>query len=127
MKHLNAPFNAERAVDKWGKKLPDWIMALAHACDAAASQGKVAERLGISSAMVNQAIGNVYKGNLTNLEQRVRGELMAATVDCPVLGAISTRDCLDHHTRKFAATNPQRRMLARACPACPHNGKARNQ
>ena len=76
-----------------------------------------------ASAVVNQAIGNSYKGRLDRIESRVRGELMAATVACPVLGDISTRDCLDHHTRKFAATNPQRRMLARACPECPHNTK----
>lgn len=119
--------NLARAIERWTPAPPDWIAALARACDAAKSQKKVAERLGISSAMVNQAIGNAYAGNLANLEQRVRGELMAATVACPVLGDISTRDCLDHHSRKFAATNPQRRMLARACPGCPHNTKARDQ
>ena len=114
--------NVDRAAKNWGALLPDWVRMLASACDTA-NQKKVATRLGISGTMVNQVIGGVYQGNLANLETRVRGEMMAATLDCPVLGAISTRDCLDHHTRKFATTNPLRRMLANACQNCPHNTK----
>ena len=116
---MSAPTpNATRARAAWGE-MPDWIAALATACDSA-SQGKVADRLGISSAAVNQVLGNKYQGRLAGIETRVRGELMKQVVQCPVLGEISSRDCLDHQKRKFKATNPLRVKLAQACPVCPN-------
>lgn len=117
--------NAERALLHWaapagsGGDVPDWIWALAEACDRA-SQGQVAKRLGISAAVVNQVLGRAYKGRLDRVEARVRGELMQETVACPVLGALSKRECLDHQAAKFAATNPLRVRLYRACRTCPH-------
>lgn len=120
-----SPPNLMRARAAWGgDKTPDWIEALAGACDLAGSQGKVAERLGISAAAINQALGNSYKGRLDRIEQRVRGELMQHTVNCPVLGEISTRDCLDHQKRKFRATNPLRVRLHQTCPTCPNREDA---
>lgn len=120
--------NVKRARAAWGgDKTPDWIEALAGACDLAKSQGQVAERLGISAAAVNQVLGNSYKGRLDRVEQRVRGELMKQTVICPVLGEISTRDCLDHQARSikpFHATNPLRVRLHQACPTCPNREDA---
>lgn len=118
--------NVERARKSWQGRLlgaPEWVLALAEACDKS-SQGKVAQRLGISSAVVNQAIGNSYKGRLDRIESRVRGELMKEVVACPVLGEISTRDCLDHQGRKFRATNPLRVRLAQTCPTCPNREDA---
>ena len=113
--------NLVRARAAWNDdKTPDWIVALAGACDLSKSQGQVAERLGISAAAVNQVLGNSYKGRLDRIEQRVRGELMRKTVACPVLGEISTRDCLDHQARKFRATNPLRVRLHQTCPTCPN-------
>lgn len=117
--------NVERARKSWAGKgvVPAWVLALAEACDKS-SQGKVAQRLGISSAVVNQAIGNSYKGRLDRIESRVRGELMREVVACPVLGEISTRDCLDHQGRKFGATNPLRVKLFQTCPTCPNREDA---
>lgn len=115
--------NAERARAAWGKAMPDWIVALAAACDAS-SQGKVAKQLGCSAAVVNQALGNVYKGRLGGIEARVRGEYMKAVVECPVLGEISTRDCIANQTLKFRPTNPLRVALRRACPICPNREDA---
>lgn len=97
----------------------DWIEALRAECERT-SQAKTAARLGVSSAMVNQVLRGRYRGKTDNLETRVRGELMRATVDCPVLGEISTRQCLDEQSRPFAATNPLRIRLYRACRACPN-------
>ena len=115
--------NAERARAQWFV-VPDWVSALADACDSARSQQRVAEQLGVSSAMVNQVLGNLYKGDLAKIETRVRGELMNETVDCPVIGALSKRECLDNHLRPFSgAISTRRRMFARACPGCPHNTK----
>lgn len=116
--------NTNRALRAWGTNPPDWIMALAKACDESASQGKVAACLGISAAVVNQALGNSYRGRMHTVEARVRGELMKETVSCPVLGEISRRDCLDHQKRKFRAINPLRVMLHQACPTCPNREDA---
>jgi hypothetical protein len=117
--------NVARARAAWGgDKTPDWIEALAGACDLAKSQGQVAKRLGVSPTQVNQAIGNLYKGRLERLEQRVRGELMKETVSCPVLGPLSRRDCLDFQRRKFRATNPLRVLLHQTCPTCPNREDA---
>lgn len=111
--------NIRRAEQSWPSRLPDWVAVLARACDRA-SQGKVAKRLGVSAAVVNQVLGNAYKGRLDRVEARVRGELMRETVICPVLGEITKRDCLDHQARKFVATNPMRVRLWQACKTCPH-------
>lgn len=111
--------NVDRARAAWTSGVPEWVAALAAACDKS-SQGKVAQRLGISSAAVNQVLGASYKGRIDRVEARVRGELMRETVACPVLGEISRRECLDHQRRKFAATNPMRVQLYRACKDCPN-------
>jgi len=105
----------------WGAKPAEWLLALAEECDRPGqSQGKVSERLGVSPAVVNQALKNAYKGRLDRLEERVRGELMREVVGCPILGEISKRACLDHQGRKYSATNPLRVKLFSACKTCPN-------
>lgn len=109
----------------WGASPPDWIVALAAACDRS-TQGAVARELGCSSAVVNQLLGRSYNGRLDRYESRVRGQFMKATVPCPVLGEISTLDCADNQARvraSFRATNPLRVALRKACPSCPHREK----
>jgi len=124
MAALKSSPNYDRACAAWGARTPDWILALAGECDRS-SQGKAAEQLGISAAVVNQLIGNSYKGRVDSMEARVRGEYMKAVVECPVLGEISTRDCIGHQRRKFMPTNPLRVALRKACPACANREKAR--
>ena len=92
----------------------DWYVALRQACDAS-SQSRVAMRLRVSPAVVNQVLRGRYAGRVDRVEQRVRGELMSQVVDCPVLGEISTRRCLDEQRRPFAPTSPQRVTLFKAC------------
>lgn len=111
--------NLDRSGAAWGKKVPDWITMLALKCDEG-SQGTVALKLGISPAVVNQVLGNVYKGRMDRVEACVRGEYMKAVVACPVLGEISTRDCIANQTRKFRPTNPLTVALRKACPRCPN-------
>jgi hypothetical protein len=43
-------------------------------------------------------------------------------VDCPVIGDIPRQACIAHQRRKgrFAATNPARVALAKACKRCEH-------
>jgi hypothetical protein len=116
--------NMNRALRAWGAKPPDWIKALAAACDRA-TQGAVARELEMSPAVVNQVLGRSYNGRMDRVEGKVRGKYMQATVDCPVLGVISTHDCLGHQERgrSFHATNPLRVALYRACKTCPNREK----
>ncbi len=110
----------------WGVSAPEWVAVLAEECDRT-SQAKAAVRLNVSAAMVNQALRNSYKGRLDRLEERVKGEFMNEKVRCPVLGEISTRECLDHQARPFATTNHVRVALFRACRSCPHNRGKKEQ
>jgi hypothetical protein len=113
-----------RALQFWGDTPPDWIVALAGACDQS-SQAHIGRELDISPARVNQVLGRSYKGRMDRVEQLVRGQYMKATVMCPVLGEISTRDCQENQQRnvKFRATNPLRVALRKNCPICPNREK----
>ncbi|MCC7546157.1 MAG: winged helix-turn-helix domain-containing protein [Burkholderiales bacterium] len=116
----SADVNESQASVAWGNELPDWVLLMAQACDRS-SQAAVAKRLGVSSAMVNQALKRTYTGSYTTLEARVRGELMGKTHTCPVLGEITTRQCLDEQARGYAPTNPSRIAIFIACRRpCPH-------
>ena len=100
---------------------PDWIEELARQCEAT-SQKKVAKALGVSAAMVNQTLKGTYPGDLKALESRVRGAYLAGVVECPVLGELSSKDCQDWQRKPFAATNPLRVQMYRACrDGCPHS------
>jgi hypothetical protein len=111
--------NVTLAKSCWGDAAPEWIISLAEACDAAhSSQAAVSRRLGVSGAMINQALRNCYAGRMDKLETRVRGELMNERVGCPVLGDITKRKCLDEQSRPYAATNAVRVELRRACARC---------
>ncbi len=103
----------------------DWFTAL-HEAVARSSQRAVAARLGVSTTMISQALNGRYPSSLRTLEQRVRGTLLAATVDCPVLGEISTRRCADEQRRPFATSNPTRVRLFVTCRSCPHHTNPTN-
>lgn len=108
-------------------KEPDWIAALREE-QKRTSQRLVSARLGISQTTVHQVLKGNYKGNLHRIEQRVRGELMHKVVECPVLGEISARKCLDWQARPFAATNPTRVAVWKACRAgCKHSALPANK
>lgn len=121
------PDNIAAAREAWGESCPDWILALAAACDQT-SQAKVGLQLGISGTAVNQVLRGRYVGRMDRIEARARGELMRATVQCPVMGEISSRQCQDEQRRPFATTNPQRVRVYHACRGtgpfagarCPH-------
>lgn len=113
--------NVQKARAAWGAAAPEWVIVLAEACDGkGSSQTAVAGKLGVSGTMISQALANVYAGRLDKLEQRVRGELMGQIVDCPVLGEITKRKCIDSQSRAYACTNDLRIELRRACPRCQH-------
>lgn len=100
-----------------------WLTVLREACQAG-SQAAVARRLGVSPAMINQALKGVYKGDIRRLQTLVEGGLMNQTVDCPVIGRLAKHKCLEHQTRdgRFATANPLNMDLYRACRSgCPHS------
>lgn len=100
---------------------PDWLVALRDAC-VASTQAAVARRLGVSPAMVSQALKGVYKGDLDRLQTLVEGALMARVVECPAFGEMPKNQCLEHQSRprQFAFVNPLYSRLYRACRSgCP--------
>ena len=98
-----------------------WLDELAAQCQLT-SQKKVADTLKVSAALINQVLKGKYPGDLKRIQQRVEGAFMQYNVCCPVLGDLSKHKCFYHQARPFAATNPQRVMLHKACRSgCPHS------
>ena len=82
------------------------------------SQGKVAEELGVSTAVISTLLKDKYPAGVEVMEQRIRGQFMSETVRCPVMGDLSKRSCLDNQALPMAFTNPVRAALGRACKTC---------
>lgn len=103
---------------------PDVKAALAAAVKRFSSQSKVAEELNVSTAVISTLLKDKYTGNVERMEQRIRGQYMAETVRCPVMGDLSKRSCLDNQALPQAFTNPMRAALGRACKTCPNRKDA---
>lgn len=104
----------------WGET-PDWVAELAAVADREGLKG-AAKRIGYSPSAVSTVINARYPGDLPRVEEKVRGALMGAVVDCPALGEIGRDSCLDWQTKPFAATSSIRAAVFRACRAgCPHS------
>lgn len=98
----------------------DWKDVMRTACEQS-SQAKIAKRIGVSAGLVNQVLMGSYKHPTRNLEERVKGELMGHCVECPLLGEINRRACIDLQARPLDVTNPTRVAIYRACrDGCPH-------
>lgn len=117
---LPSPVDAARAA--WTEGVPDWVARLAEEC-ARTSQSKVAGRLGYSGSVVSGILHAKYKGSLDAVEEKVRGVLMGARVECPALGSISTVSCREWRERAvdFSGHNALRVKMYRACSGCPRN------
>ncbi|WP_208508399.1 hypothetical protein [Variovorax paradoxus] len=103
------------------KALPkDVLAALKAAVVRLGSQTKVALDLGVSQAVVNQLLRDRYLGDVSKMAERIRGQYLAETVTCPVMGELGRRHCLDYQVRPLAHTNPQRVRLFQACKTCPN-------
>lgn len=99
----------------------NWLDKLREECSRA-PQVRVAERIGYSAAVVNQVLSGTYKGDLRAVQKAIEGAFMGATVACPVLGEIASDQCLREQKREYAATNPGRVRLWKACRGeCPHS------
>jgi hypothetical protein len=111
----------DMARDEWGT-LPDWVQALIEACDASgSSQNKVAKRLGFSAPVISQVLRNEYRGNMHNVEKRVRAIFAPDVVVCPALGTISSADCLDWQdaAAELKSSTPHAVRMFCACQNCP--------
>lgn len=87
-------------------------------------QAEVARRIEYASSTISQILGGSYAGNPDNVLAKVEEVFGTSTVNCPYFGyPIPLSACAKHRTRPFAATNPQRVQLFRACHSCPHNPK----
>lgn len=110
------------ARDAWGPEVPDWIARLAAECEAT-SQNAVAKRLSRSAALISTVLRAKYKGDMGAVEDIVRGALMSATIQCPVLGDLPTHVCRNWRDRSksFSGHNALRVTMFRACTRCPRN------
>lgn len=103
----------EKAQAAWGTAMPDWVKALAEACD---EQGlrKVAAKLDVSPAMASLAI-NKKRRDLAFIKYPVEKVLMITMVACPVLGVMGRQECLQYQVAEFSPANPQTVQLYQAC------------
>jgi len=84
---------------------------------------EVAVRTGYSKSAICHVQKGTYKGKAEKVLDAVRNVFSMEPVNCPVLGEIPLSRCVEEKNRPFAATNPLRVRLARACRGCGE-GKA---
>lgn len=96
---------------------PDWVVALRSAVEKD-GPSVVGRRIGYSRTTVHLVLKRRYMGDLRRVEQAVRGALMAAVVDCPVLGRVGSDICAAEQRRPYDATNHRRVRLFKTCRTC---------
>lgn len=111
----------------------NWIGALRAECDRT-TQASAARRIGVGDTTVSQVLSGTYAASTARIERRVRGALMGARCQCPVMGDVSTKVCQEVQERKpgkggTGIGNPQHAQAWFACRgqgrfstagACPH-------
>ena len=122
------PDNLEKARAAWGEQPPEWIIALAEACNAE-NQRLVGKRIGYSGPTVSQVLSRSYeKGDMARFETVVRGALMSETVRCPVLQEIGRDVCLGWQKRPFSTASANAVRMYQGCRSgCPHSRLAPTQ
>lgn len=106
----------------------DWLGALRAECQRT-TQAQAAARIGVSETTTSQVLSGSYKANPIRIERRVRGVLMAAMCECPVMGDVSTRVCQDVQERQpgkggTGIGNPQHAQAWHACRGSGRFAKA---
>lgn len=116
--------NLSKARTAWGAELPDWVAALATACDRS-NQRAVGDQLGRSSGYVSRIINHNYAGSYEEAEQLVRSRLNGERIRCPVWDSeILLSACRRYRRYRGIAHNQMLRTYAAACPTCPNNTDA---
>lgn len=104
---------AQRVHEAWGQSAPEWMQALARACDAHTLR-KVAAMLKVSPALVSLNLRR--QSNASELlEKRVKSRIMVSLIHCPVLGLIDAPTCMTEQEQPLLTTNTQRIQLYKAC------------
>ena len=98
-------------------------LAILHKAVAESSQAEVARRIGRSTAAVNQVIKGTYAGDPAAILERVAAEYSDETVQCQAMGEVPLGACIEARTRPFAAVNPMRVKLYKACRQCERSRK----
>lgn len=99
----------------------EWITRLRAECERT-SQTTVARLIGYSPTVVNRILKGNYEGDMQAVQKAVEGALRGRTVMCPVLRELAANKCIEIQGQPFAATNPTRVALFRACRnGCPHS------
>jgi hypothetical protein len=113
--------------------MSDWLSLLRGRCDqigqtACARELRAQQPDNYPSAeLLSRVLKGTYPHRTDRLEALVMGAYGGQTVDCPVLDVIGRDECLGHQSRPFAATNPQRVALYRACRDCRHNSTSQEK
>ncbi|WP_035056264.1 hypothetical protein [Desulfuromonas sp. TF] len=82
-------------------------------------QSRVAAELGYSSGAISQVLSGKYQGDVSNILAKVEEVYGGQFVDCPGLGLeIPLGKCAEWRRKPFAATNPQRVRMFKACKKC---------
>jgi len=97
-----------------------WIDILRQQCKTR-SQKWAGEQIGYSASVVNQILKGTYKGDISAVEQAVKGAFMNETVDCPVMGEMASHVCLENQKQPFSSINPMRVKLFKACRSCRYS------
>lgn len=101
--------------------MTDWLNELQRQC-LKSTQSHVARRLKVSTTVINQVLKNKYPSPTDRVQALVEGAYLHRTVNCPVLGEIPADKCELQQQKPFAAINPIRVQLYKACRGdCPHS------
>ncbi len=105
----------------------DALAALLELCKTH-KQSQVAERLGLTESAISHALKGKYIGNVDRMAERIRGELLNETVQCPGgYGQINRRICQDTREAPLSRfQNPYQRSLRLHCNQCPNNPKKKD-
>ena len=113
----------KKAEAGWRGGLPEWVAALAHACDLG-SQTAMARQLGVNDAYLSYAIRNVKPEYHARVEEAVRSRLMGEDVEGPVMGEIPVDVCGRNRRSRLRPLGPVQKALRQTCPTCIHNRKS---
>lgn len=116
--------SADAAIASWGggdkSKVPQWIMALATACDDH-TQTRVAKQLGYSPSVVSQVLSNKYAGDMTRVREAVGAHILKERIPCPAEGTMPRRRCLELQERAGPPyASGWHARIWRHCQTCPN-------
>lgn len=87
-------------------------------------KAEVSRRTGYSPPTISQLYNDNYNADPAAILRKVE-EVFASdkSVNCPMQGPITPGKCAEYRNRPYAATNPQRVRMFRACRDCEKGGR----